>query len=90
MREDTKLARIRQAMREGNWDEALRLAARYRRLGEHAEVIRRAANALASPGIYQELGYDLAQLRADGIAALKERYSKSWEQAQEGEAAPGE
>ena len=90
MREDSKLARIRQAMREGNWDEALRLAARFRRLGEQTEAIRRAANALTSPEVYEELGYDLARVRAEGIAALKERYSKSWEEAQNREPDTGE
>lgn len=83
MREDTKLARIRKAMREENWDKALRLAARFRRLGEHAEAIARAANAMNNPTLYQELGYDLAKIRADGIAALKARYSKSWEDVQQ-------
>jgi hypothetical protein len=83
MRKDTKLATIRQAMREENWDEALRLAARFQRLGEQGELIRRAANILTNPTVYQELGYDLARVRAEGIAALKERYSKSWEEAKE-------
>jgi hypothetical protein len=82
MREDTKLARIRQAMRDENWDEALRLAARFQRLGKHAEAIKRAASAMTNPATYEELGYNLAQIRAEGIAALKERYNKSWEVAQ--------
>jgi hypothetical protein len=76
-------------MREENWDEALKLAARFQRLGEHAEAIQRAAKALLSPTIYEELGYDLARLKAEGIAALKERYSKSWEEAQNREPNPG-
>lgn len=82
MREDTKLAKIRQAMRDGDWHLALRLAARYRRLGEHKEAIKRAADALNRPSFYEQLGYDLKQLEAEGIAALKARYSKSWEESQ--------
>ena len=83
MRDDTKLARVRKAMRDGDWDTALRLAARFQRLGEHAQAIRRAADAIAHPSIYQQIGLDLEQLKNDGIAALKERFSKSWEEAQD-------
>jgi len=78
MRKDTKLARIREAMSLGDWDSALRLAAKFQRLGEHADAIRRAADSLANPVFYEELGYDLEQLRAEGIDALKARYSASW------------
>src|SRR5262245_22922149 len=80
MREDTKLARIREAMRAGNWDEAVTIASRFQRLGEEAEVISRAANAIKNPDIYKELGYDPAELKEQGIAALKRRYSKSWDE----------
>jgi len=90
MREDTKLARIRQAMQHESWDEALKLAARFQRLGEHAEAIQRAARAVNNPAIYEELGYDLARIRAEGIAALKARYSKSWEEIQDSESDSGE
>ncbi len=82
MREDTKLARIREAMRTESWDEALKLASRFQRLGEHSEAIQRAANAIASPETYKSLGYDLTKIRDEGVAALKARYSKSWEEAQ--------
>jgi hypothetical protein len=90
MREDTKLAKIRKAMRDENWDEALRLAARFQRLGEQAEAIKRAANAMTNPAFYEGLGYNLAQVRTDGIAALKERYSESWGVAKEKKAESGE
>lgn len=83
MRDDTKLAKVRNAMREGDWDTALRLAARFQRLGEHAKAIQRAADAIAHPSIYQQIGLDPEQLKIGGIAALKERFSKSWEEAQD-------
>jgi hypothetical protein len=86
MREDTKLAQIRRAMAAGDWDTALRLAARFQRLGDQAVAIRRAANILLRPNFYQQLGYDLEHVRADGIAALKERFSKSWKQAKSSKA----
>jgi hypothetical protein len=83
MREDTKLAKIRSAMRDGEWDVALRLASRFQRLGEHAEAIRRAADAVVNPQFYRQLGYDLEDVKSKGIAALKVRFSKSWEEAQQ-------
>jgi hypothetical protein len=81
MREDTKLAQIRSAMAADDWDTALRLAARFQRLGDQAVAIRRAADIRLRPNFYRQLGYDVDQVRADGIAALKERFSKSWKQA---------
>lgn len=90
IRDDTKLAKIRKAMLDENWDEALRLAARFQRLGEQAEAIKRAASAMTNPTTYEELGYDLAQIRAEGIAALKKRYNKSWDAVQDKKADEGE
>src|SRR5262249_55151801 len=84
-----KLARIRQAMRDENWDEALKLAARFQRLGEHAEAIRRAASGVTNPAFYEDLRANVAQGGAQGIAALKERYSKSWEEVQEQQSRSG-
>lgn len=81
MRNDTKLARIRSAMRAGDWDGALKLASRFQRLGPQAKVIRRAANAINNQAFYEQLGHDVGKLRAEGIAALRERFSKSWEKA---------
>lgn len=80
MRNDTELELIRKAMGDEDWDTALRLAGRFRRLGEHAAAIKRAAEALTNPSFYKELGFDLDKIRAEGIEALKERFSKSWEE----------
>jgi hypothetical protein len=79
VRNDTKLADLRLAMQDGDWNRALRLAARFQRLGEQSQPIRRAADAIANPKFYLQLGYDLSEIRAKGIAALKERYNKSWD-----------
>jgi hypothetical protein len=79
VRTDTKLADLRLAMQDGDWSKALRLAARFQRLGKQSEPIRRAANAIANPKFYLQLGYDLSEIQAKGIAALKERYNKSWD-----------
>lgn len=82
MRDDTILAKIREAMREGDWDTALGLTARFPRLGKHAEAIQRAANARTNKRFYEQLGYDVEQIRAEGIAALKERFSSSWKEVE--------
>jgi hypothetical protein len=79
MREDTKLSQIRKAMAADDWETAFRLAARFQRLGEHAVAIRRAADASLRADFYRQLGYDVDQVRAEGIAALKQRFSKSWQ-----------
>lgn len=70
-------------MSEGDWDAALRLAAGFQRLGKHAEAIRRAANARTNKQFYEQLGYDVEEIRAEGIAAIKERFSSSWEQVEQ-------
>lgn len=86
MREDTKLAQIRSAMAADDWDTALRLATRFQRLGDHAVAIRRAADILLRPNFYRQLGYNPEQVRAEGIAALKERFSRSWKQVKSSKA----
>lgn len=82
MRNDTKLAKIRDAMRDERWDDALRLATRFQRLGEHDDQIRRAAEAVLRPDFYEQIGRDVDVIRHEGIEALKERFSASWEQVQ--------
>lgn len=85
MRDDTELALIRKAMGDGDWDTALRIAGKFRRLGEHSGAIKRAAQALSNPSFFKELGFDLEDVKAKGIQALKERFSKSWDEVRDGE-----
>ena len=66
MRTDTKLARIRKAMLLGNWDTALKVAARFQRLGDQDEAIRRGANAVTNPSFYRQIGQDVDGLKAEG------------------------
>lgn len=79
MRTDTKLAEIRAAMAADDWETALQIAARFQRLGPQKIAIKRAADILIRPDFYRQLGYDVDAVRADGIAALKKRFSKSWD-----------
>lgn len=82
---DTKLASIRAAMAVGDWEEALRIAGRFQRLGEHSDAIRTARDALNNRRFYEQLGKDVDELVEAGVAALKARYDKSWESVREGD-----
>jgi hypothetical protein len=66
------------AMAADDWDTALRLAARFQRLGDHKVAIKRAADAVLRPDFYRQLGYDIGAVHSEGIAALKDRFSQSW------------
>ena len=70
----SKLAQLKAAMRAGDWELALRIAARFPRLGAHKSAIVRAHEAYANPRFYKQLGYDAEKLKAEGRRALIERY----------------
>jgi hypothetical protein len=71
---ETKLAQLRALMAAGDWPGALRMAARFQRLGQHKADIERGWAALQRPEFYRELGRDPEALVAAGIRALQERY----------------
>ena len=70
----TKLSKLEAAYRSGDHREALRIAAKFPRLGEHKEPITRAWAAIQSPDFYRAIGQDPASLVAGGIEALRVRY----------------
>lgn len=74
----TKLAKVRVAMADGHWDLAIKMAAKFPSLGEYEKAIRRGRDALNNPELYRQLGFDLTVIRNEAIAALKEKYSRSW------------
>jgi hypothetical protein len=71
---ETKLAKLRAAYAAGDHVGALRIAAKFPRLGGHREAITRGWAAHTNPAFYRELGHDPAALIAAGIAATVERY----------------
>ena len=71
---ETKLSKLRTAMAANDWHAALRIAARFQRLGEHTEPITRAWAAMTNRAFYEQLGHDPDSLVSAGIAALKSRY----------------
>jgi|10_taG_2_1085330.scaffolds.fasta_scaffold15437_3 hypothetical protein len=71
---EPKITKLRHAMRDENWQLALRIAARFPRLGQQKTDIVRAHEALAHPHFYRQLGREPGELVRRGIAALKTRY----------------
>ena len=70
----TKLARLRAAFAAGNTIEALRIAARFPRLGEQGSAIQRAWAAYSNPSFYRQIGHDPDLLIAAGVDALRDKY----------------
>jgi len=71
---ETKIARLRAAMAAGDVAGALRIAARFPRLGAERERIQRGWMAVSRPEFVRELGRDPDALVADAANALRERY----------------
>lgn len=71
---ETKLSKVKAAAAAGDWQGALRIAARFQDLGAHSADIKRAHEAGHSPRFYKSLGKDPDALFAAWIAALKARY----------------
>lgn len=69
-----KLDAVVAAMRTENWREAIRLAAKFPRLGPQARAIMQAHEAYTRPDFQRQLGRDPQQLIEAGKAALQERY----------------
>jgi hypothetical protein len=63
-------------MRAGKWEHALRIAARFPRLGADKVAIVRAHEAYTNPRFYLQLGLDPETLKQEGMRALIERYGK--------------
>jgi len=71
---ETKLATLKRAFAAGNHADALRIAARFPRLGDETAAITRAWAAFSNPTFYRQLGHDPALLIATGIDALRDKY----------------
>lgn len=72
---EKKIDRLVQMMRSNAWEEAVKFAAKFPRLGEHRNAILTASSALLSPAFYTSMGKDVDALVRAGIAALQERYA---------------
>lgn len=69
-----KIDLLRDHMAAGQWHDAIKLAAKFPRLGDHKAAITRAKDAIVNPGFCRQLGRDPDALIDAGIAALRDRY----------------
>lgn len=75
MNMETKASQLRKMISDGDWHGALRMAARFPRLGEHKEAIQLGWSALTNRSFYKQIGKNPDVLIEAGIAALKQRYT---------------
>ena len=68
---------LRQLWDAGEYRKALKLAASWPRLGEHADAIRGGWAATSNPNFYAQLGHDPDADYAAGLAAVAARYNLS-------------
>lgn len=73
---ETKLSKLVAAALAGDWQTAIRIAARFPDLGEQRDAIKRAHEVQFNPAFYQQLGFEPEALFAAGVEALKARYPK--------------
>ena len=71
-----KIDQLAALMRAGDWERAIKFAAKFPRLEQHRDAILTASSALLAPRFYADMGRDPQALVAAGVAALKERYSR--------------
>jgi hypothetical protein len=71
---ETKLSFVAAAMAQNDWPQAIKLAAKFQRLGSEKNDIMRAHEALVRPEFQRQLGRDIDVLIEAGKAALLRRY----------------
>ncbi len=70
----TKLSVLKEYASSNDWQSALRIAAKFPRLGKEEKAIKRAHESFSNASFYTQLGYDIEKLRLDGINALVTKY----------------
>lgn len=71
---ETKISKLKAAAANSDWHLALRIAAKFPRLGEHQAAIKRAHECVSNPAFYRQLGRCPDECINAGIAALRARY----------------
>ena len=71
---ETKLSVVKRHMRAGEWQEAIRLAARFPRLDVHRNAVLDAHGAYTNPRFFVQIGRDLDALKDAGQRALLDRF----------------
>lgn len=75
---ETKLSKLKNLYRQGDFRGALRIAAKFPDLGKERDDILKAHESFHSPSFYKQLGYNIEELQAKGKAALEKRYKLSF------------
>lgn len=70
----TKLSTVKDHMRNGQWQEAIRLAASFPRLDQHRDAILSAHMAYTNPRFVVQLKKDIETLKLAGQQALLDRF----------------
>lgn len=71
---EKKIDELARLMKKGDWEAAIKFAAKFPRLGKERNSILTASSALLSPAFYQSMGKDVDALVQNGIDALKTKY----------------
>jgi hypothetical protein len=79
----TKLAGVREAMAAGDWERAITLVSKLRSLGKYQRQIDRAQDFINNPRMYEQMGYNRQHVIDEAIAAIKQKFSKSWEEVRD-------
>lgn len=74
MKPETKLSKLKAAAADGNWAEALGVAAKFPDLGADKAAITRAHGCITNPRFFAQLGIDCAAAVEAGKRALRSRY----------------
>ncbi len=71
---ETKLSAVKAHMRNGQWQNAIRLAAKFPRLGTQRDAILGAHTAYTNPGFVTQIKKDPEALKSEGQKALIDRF----------------
>lgn len=71
----TKISIVHEHMAAGRWQEAIRVAARFPKLGAERAAILDAHGAYTNPRFFAQLGKDVEALKQAGHRALVLKYS---------------
>lgn len=71
-----KIEILREHMEAGNWDAAIKFAAKFPQLGNERNAILSAKDAINNPRFYRQLKKDPVALIEEGRLALLRRYPK--------------
>lgn len=74
---EKKIDQLRAMMGAGDWEKAIKYAAKFPRLGDERDAILSASSAILSPAFYRSLGLDVEATVRRGIEALKLKYGEA-------------